>query len=425
MSLTIRDQAFNTAIDQYLGWYGDPVASLNTALDADPGFLLGHTTYAALHSISGVPGEDAAIQTALKSAEALATSATSREKLHLAAAQRWAKGEITQAAEAWEEALALDPHDLLALHLAHDTHFYLGDAQKLRDVPLAVLPAQAAGSKARGYVLGMAAFGLEESGDYAAGERAGREAVEINPADTWAVHAVAHVLEMQGRPAEGITWLRGLEPHWAPAGGLAVHQWWHLSLYLLEAGRFDEVLEIYDAHIRATPASQILDLVDAAAMLWRLELLGVNVGTRWQDLAPIWGKHARDHVLAFNDVHIAFTLDGAGDKAGLEALEASLARYAQGSAENAKFTREAGLPAIHALRAFRHGDYATAAALLAPIRGQLRQIGGSNAQRDLFTQTLVIAAFKSGQPELAQQVIAERKAVKAGSPRAFAPYLAA
>ncbi|MBB5372047.1 tetratricopeptide repeat protein [Acidocella aromatica] len=424
MSQSVRDAAFAQAVDEYLGWYGDPMASLNKALDADPGFLLGYTTFAALHSIGGTPGDAEPIQTALKSAEALSTSATIKEKLHLRAAQDWARSAITEAATSWELALAEDPHDLLALHLAHDTHFYLGDARKLRDVPLSVLPAQASGSKARGYVLGMAAFGLEESGDYEAAERAGREAVEINPADTWAIHAVAHVLEMQGRADEGIAWLRGLEPHWAPAGGLAVHQWWHLSLYLLEAGHFDEVLEIYDAHIRTQETSQILDLVDAAALLWRLELLGVNVGERWQALAPIWGRHAQEHVLAFNDVHIAFTLDSAGDKAGLEELEASLARYAQTGTENAKFTRETGLPLIHALHAFRRGDFARTVELLAPIRGHLKQIGGSNAQRDLFTQTLVIAAFRAGQPELAHQVIAERKAIKAGSPRAFAPYLA-
>lgn len=424
MNQFARDAAFTQAVDEYLGWYGDPVASLNKALDADPGFLLGYTTFAALHSLGGVPGEAEPIQTALKAAEALSTSASTREKLHLKAAQNWANGAITAAAQAWELALAEDPHDLLALHLAHDTHFYLGDARKLRDVPLSVLPAQPPGSKARGYVLGMAAFGLEEGGEYAEGERAGREALEINPADTWAVHAVAHVLEMQRRPSEGISWMRGLEPHWTAATELAVHQWWHLCLYLLEAGRFDEVLEIYDVHIRATNSAVILDLVDAAALLWRLELLGVDVGERWAKLAPVWGQHAEEHVLAFNDVHIAFTLDSAGDDAGLEALETSLARYAESGAENAKFTRETGQPVIHALHAFRHGDFAKTVELLAPVRGHLKQLGGSNAQRDLFIQTLVIAAFRAGQPELARQVIVERQALKAGTARAFAPYLA-
>jgi hypothetical protein len=386
--------------------------------------VLAHTTFAALYALGGVPGTAEPIQTALRAAEAAATSPTIREKYHLAAAKHWAAGEITQAAYAWELALADDPHDLLALHLAHDTHFFLGDAAKLRDVPLAVLPSQPANSKERGYVLGMAAFGLEETGDYAAAEKTGREAVAINPTDTWAIHAVAHVLEMQGRTAEGVTWLRGLIAEWTQANVLAVHQYWHLTLFLLEEGQFDEALAIYDQHICPSDSSMILDLVDAAALLWRLELLGVDVGARWGHLAPIWGKYAQDHVLAFNDMHIAFTLDSAGDTAGLAAQAESLARYIATGTENARFTAEIGLPAIQALHAFRQSDFAQTVALLAPIRARLHEIGGSHAQRDVFIQTLIIAAFRAGQGELAQQFIAERQAIKSGIARAFAPYLA-
>jgi tetratricopeptide (TPR) repeat protein len=219
MNTTARDTAFAQAVDEYLGWYGDPIASLNAALDADPGFLLAYTTIAALNALGGVKGTEEPIQSPLRAAASLAGSAGTREKRHLQAANHWAAGEISAAAEAWELALAHDPHDLLALHLATDTYFFLGLAQKLRDVPLAVLPAQPQGSKARAYVLGMAAFGLEESGDYAAAEETGRAAVAINPADTWATHAVAHVLEMQGRilasdpvPDRGRAWRRGARP---------------------------------------------------------------------------------------------------------------------------------------------------------------------------------------------------------------------
>jgi tetratricopeptide (TPR) repeat protein len=424
MDKPTRDTAFAQAVDEYLGWYGDPIASLDQALDADPGFLLGYTTIAALNALGGVPGTAEPVQRALRSAQTLSTSAGTREKLHLQAAQHWASGEITAAAQSWELALAADPHDLLALHLAHDTHFFLGDAAKLRDVPLAVAEAQPAGSKARGYVLGMAAFGLEETGDYAAAEKSGREAAEINPADTWAIHAVAHVLEMQGRTAEGIAWLRGLEPHWTQAPGLAVHQYWHLSLFLLEDGRFDEVLAIYDNSINPAISAPILDLVDAAALLWRLELLGVDVGARWHNAASAWGQYALDHVLAFNDIHIAFTLDSAGDSERLEQQAESLARYSATTTENAGFTRDIGLPIIQALHAFRHGNFAQTVALITPLRAKLHELGGSHAQRDLFIQTLIIAAFRAGQPALAQQLIVERQVAKAGIPRAFLPYLA-
>jgi len=410
----------DTALHEYLGWSGDPVATLKAGVAADPGFILGHTTLAALHSLGGIPGNAKPITRALAAANALAGAASAHERLHLAAANSWAAGDIEGAAAFWETALESDPSDLLALRLAHDTHFYLGAGEKLRDVPLAVLPAYAEAPIRRGFVLGMAAFGLEETGAYAEAERAGREAVALNPADSWAIHAVAHVLEMQDRADEGITWLRTLEPHWAPAAGLAVHQWWHAGLYLIELGRLDEVLAIYDRHIRPGADAQVLDLVDAAALLWRLELLGVDVGERWRDLTPLWRRHAEDHVLAFNDVHIAMTLAGAGEDEAAGQLEDSLARYATGgTGTNARVSSELGLPLIRALRAFQNGDYGQTVAILAPLFKILAPVGGSNAQRDVFIQTLGIAAFKTGAADVAKSVLAERRRLKSGTPRAW------
>jgi tetratricopeptide (TPR) repeat protein len=415
-----ENDALQNALAEYLGWTGDPVATLKAGIAADPQLILGHTTLAALCSLGGVPGGARPIQRALAAANALAGQATAHERLHLAAANAWAAGDITGAASFWETAVASDPTDLLALRLAHDTHFYLGDAQKLRDVPFAALPAYQRNSAQRGFVLGMAAFGLEECGDYAEAERAGREAVDLNPADSWAIHAVAHVLEMQDRAEEGIAWLRGLEPYWAPATGLAVHQWWHAALYLIERGELDEVLAVYDAHIKPGADAQMLDLVDAAALLWRLNLLGMNLGDRWRELAPKWSRYAQDHVLAFNDVHIALTLAAAGEDAAAAELEESVARYAAGGAgTNAGISAALGLPLIRALRAFQTGDYHLTVALLAPIANRLAPVGGSNAQRDLFIQTLGIAAFKAGADDVAQSVRTERRRLKAGTPRAW------
>lgn len=420
MSLTDTSTgALETLLQDYLGWAGDPVATLKAAVTTEPDFLLGHTTLAALHSLGSIPGSAKPIKRALAAANALAESATPREHLHLAAANAWAAGDIEEAASHWEAALELDPRDLLALRLAHDTHFFLGAADKLRDVPRKVLPAYQ-NDPARGFVLGMAAFGLEETGAYSEAERAGREAVELNPADSWAIHAVAHVLEMQDRADEGIAWLRRLESHWAPASGLAVHQWWHASLYLIELGRLYEVLDIYDTSIRPAAQSQILDLVDAAALLWRLQLLGVDLGDRWRELTPFWRRYAEDHVLAFNDIHIALTFASAGDDEAAAAVETSLTEYAgRETGTNAHISNELGLPVIRALRAFQNGDHQQTVTILNPIFKRLAPVGGSNAQRDLIIQTLGLAAFRSGAGDVARSVVAERRRLKAGTPRAW------
>ena len=411
--------ALERATLQYLSWAGDPVATLTEAVQADPDFLLGHTSLAALNSLGGVPGHAPAVAEPLRRAQALAGTATRLEKLHLAAAEAWARDDLTGAAALWEEALLEAPRDVLALRFAHDTYFYLGDAANLRDSPARVLPFWGEDETTTGFILGMYAFGLEESHDYAAGERIGRQAVERNPDDTWAIHAVAHVLEMQGRFVEGTNWLRGLESHWTPAAGLAVHQWWHLALFLLERNRIDEVFNLFDQHIRGTQSLVLLDLVDAAALLWRLELLGHDVGDRWQGVADAWLNHAEDHVLVFNDAHIMMALAGAGRSEAADQLERSLRHYAGAApGTNHDITAEIGLDVARALRAAREKRYDEAVDLLLPLRYQLARIGGSNAQRDLFAQTLIAAAIGAGRTKLARALAIERKALKPNSPTA-------
>jgi hypothetical protein len=85
--------------------------------------------------------------------------------------------------------------------------FLRGDALNLRNRLARVLPHWDAAVPGFSHVLGMHAFGLEECNQYAEAERTARRALDPQPKDGWAVHAVAHVMEMQGRIDEGIAWL--------------------------------------------------------------------------------------------------------------------------------------------------------------------------------------------------------------------------
>jgi hypothetical protein len=46
--------------------------------------------------------------------------------------------------------------------------------------------------------------------------------------------------------------------------------------------------------------------------------------------------------------------------------------------------------------------------LLLPVRGKLRRIGGSHAQRDLFEKMLISAAIKDGQTALVHDLLTDR-----------------
>jgi hypothetical protein len=224
------------------------------------------------------------------------------------------------------------------------------------------------------------------------------------------VHAVAHVLETESRQAEGIDFLNASRKDWSHAHALAVHNGWHLALYLIEEGRFDEVLADYDLHVAPKiNYDSLLDLVDAASLLWRLELAGSAVGSRWTPLAEQWLKHVDDHVLVFNDLHIAMAASRAGDSSGIARLRLSLNAYVQsGTGDNRDITAAVGRRLIEGILAFADASYVTAVHHLLPLRYQSWRIGGSHAQRDLLAQTLIVAAERAGDKRLLRALLAER-----------------
>jgi tetratricopeptide (TPR) repeat protein len=406
--------ALDRAVSDYYAWKGDPIATLQEAVDRDPAFNLGSSAIASLFLLNGFRGDNPAVSNALARAEAAIAGASSRERRHLVAAKAWAAGAIVGATNIWEDILVDHPTDALALRFAHDSYFYLGHSLSIRDSVARVLPAWDSANPNYGFVLGQYAFGLEEAGELRRAEEIGRQAIARNAEDGWAVHAVAHVLETESRQVEGIDFLKSSQPSWSKAHALSVHNGWHLALYLIEEGRFDEVLADYDRFVAPKIAGDsLLDLVDASAVLWRLELAGADVEKRWAPLARQWLTHVDDHVLVFNDLHIALAVSRAGDAEGVARLRASLDDYARfGVGDNKDITVDVGRRLIDGVLAFAQGDYARAVERILPVRYKVIRIGGSHAQRDLVTQTLVAAAERAGQTSLARALLSERLAVR-------------
>jgi tetratricopeptide (TPR) repeat protein len=335
-----------------------------------------------------------------------------RERAHLAAAREWLEGRFERAVQLYGEILHDYPRDTLALQAAHLGDFYLGQSSMLRDRVAQVLPFWSEQVPGYGYVLGMHAFGLEETALYAQAEQTGRRALELNPRDPWAVHAVAHVMEMQGRVEEGIEWLTSRVRDWAPDNGLAVHNWWHLALYHLDRGEIARVLELYDTAIRRPDSNVVLELIDASAMLWRLHLRGVHLGNRWDKLADFWEARIEEAYYAFNDAHAMMAFVASGRESSARALLRALEARVAAGGTNGRMTWEVGLPLCRALEAFGHGDYGRAVDTLQPLRLIAHRFGGSHAQRDLLHLTLIEAALRGGRLTLARALLSERTALK-------------
>jgi tetratricopeptide (TPR) repeat protein len=403
-------RAFDRAMADYYGLTGDPVGVLKSALARDPAFALGGVGIAALFMIGGFRGDHPEVMSALHAAEAAIGRSSQREQNHLAAAKAWARGEFSQAILGWERILADTPTDALALRLAQDAYFFLGRSAAIRDCAERVLPAWDRDNPLASFVLGLYAFGLEETGDLKRAEAFGREALARNPRDAWATHALAHVMETANRHEEGIAFLKSTRPNWTHAHFMAHHNGWHLALFLIERGRFDEVLADYDRFTAPKLADDAtLDRIDAASLLWRLELAGVDVGDRWASVATTWMAHVDDHLLAFNDLHCAFAAARSPEPDHAARLRQSLDEYERsGSGENRQVTSEIGRRLIDGVLAFAAGDYKRAVEAILAVYNDAARIGGSHAQRDVIKLTLIAAAQRSGQRSLARMLLAER-----------------
>lgn len=276
---------YETALSQMLSYTGDPVETIETAISEDPEFVMGHCLRAHADGIMADAAFNGHVRESVLAAEALASTASDRERRHVAAARSWLEGRFSRASDLLESVLIDYPTDTLALPVSHLFDFCRGNSHNLRDRVSRVLPNYSRDNPEYGYAR-MYAFGLEECNEYARAEEIGTEAVGMNAGDVWAIHAVAHVLEMQGRQDDGIDWYESRLDDWSVDNGFSVHNWWHLALYCLDIEKTGKVLEIYDSAISG--GSVALEMLDESALLWRLLLADVDTENRWSPLCEKW-----------------------------------------------------------------------------------------------------------------------------------------
>jgi hypothetical protein len=388
-------------------YIGDPVATVERALKESPELVMGYVLKAYLYLLGTEPDGLPVARSALQAVQAL--PATDREHRHVQAIAHLAEGRWRAAGRVLEDLSVEYPRDALALQAGHLIDFFTGDSRMLRDRIARVLPAWDRSTAGYHAVVGMHAFGLEETGDYARAEAQGRLSVELEPRDGWGQHSVAHVMEMQGRRREGIAWMRANPDAWSHDNFFAVHNWWHLALFHLGLDEVDEVLALFDGPIYGKASSVVLDMVDASALLWRLHLLrGVEVGERWNRIADNWLPVATARNYAFNDMHAMMAFVGAGRSRAADAVLETQRAAMDAKGDNATFTREVGYAATQAIKAFGDGNYAETVRLLRPVRNHAHRFGGSHAQRDVIDLTLIEAASRAGQHRLTAALLAER-----------------
>ncbi|HMN76770.1 MAG TPA: tetratricopeptide repeat protein [Burkholderiaceae bacterium] len=392
----VADAASVAAVDDFVGGFIASEARIVNVLAAaehDDSVIV-QACAAVLHLFSESPAGPVNARPHLARAAASKIAASDRERRFARAVQAWCDDDIGSAIELLEALLRDHPRDLASLKLVQEFHFNLGDARSMLRVALG---SQAAAADVP-YLHGMTAFGHEQCHEMRQAEQAARRAIAMQEKEPWAHHALAHVMLTEGRIAEGRAFMQEMSRLWVGLNSfMETHNWWHLALFALEQGDDAAVLALYDDHVWGVCKEYSQDQIGAVSLLARLELAGVDVGERWQDVADHLAARTHDQVQPFLDMQYLYGLARAG-RSEADALLRAVEDFAPRAPA---LTREAwqgvAVPACRGLLAHARGDYARAAEAMVQARPRLQTIGGSHAQRDLFEQILIDALLRSGQ----------------------------
>ena len=403
--------SYDVAVRAFNLVHGDAVGLFDAAREAAPDFAMAHLGKAWMFMVANDPVLRTQAAALVETARPLPLN--EREQAHLAALTHLMQGARAAAVAVLDRHLMCYPFDLVAHQGAALSDGFLGRFHWIQVRSARALPFWSKDQPGYGSLLAFHAFGAEEAGDYTRAEDESRAAAELEPLSFWPHHTVSHVMEMTGRPEDGLGWMAAREPLWSTPGHMnQVHIWWHKSLFHLELGQYDAALALYDGPIHATQRPVSLSLTNATALLWRLDTIGCDIGDRWQEQADLWQNHADGKCLVFADIHAAMAELRAGREALVERRLAAMRRTAANGVEAAGLYRTVGIPIVQGLAAFHRGAYAEAVEVLLPVRFDLWQIGGSYAQRDVVDWTLTEAAVRAGQRDIALSLAHERLAAR-------------
>lgn len=390
-------------IDRHLAMRLGDAECLESSLAVDGGFALAH---AALALLRQGQGNAAGARDHAEQARALAAGASAREQGHAQAV--W-----SLVHEGGERSLALvrrhlqefPGEALLLLHAAFLIHF---SGRQERQVEEHALLQQASAAYTDDWWFpGFFGFACQELNQFGEASALAERSLARESRSTWAAHTLAHVAYETDNPCGGAAFLTPWLATYDERAPYFCHLSWHRALFALAGGDLDETLTIYERDINPAVHPTGYRLADAASLLWRCQLRGATRELPWATARDRANGEAPTAGSPFADAHAALAYAGAGDAAGMERL---LAGLRQRAAEGHLVADAVVLPLAEGIAAFARADYAAAIRHLLPVRGQIVRIGGSNAQRDVFTSTLIESCLRAGRPEQAEALIRERLA---------------
>lgn len=359
----------------------DPFATLDSANTHDDAFAMGSVFCGTYRLLGGARPDDALVQADLERATARAE--TPAEQSHVRALRHMIEGNFTKAGKCWDD-VASEVRDFAAIRFAHDVYLHVGDdARRLRSSQRA-FDSWKLGDPGWGFIAGQLSFAMEEVGLYAAAEDLAQKALDRDPLDLWARHSLAHLYETLDDSDSAFKLLNRDQFVWAAQDGLAVHIWWHLALRLIATGAYDEALAIHDAQIEV--ATTPFRLCDMTSLLRRLELVGVDVGDRWDEVVDRFASRPEWHTSGFLDLHMALAYSRRPHHHAAPRFFDGVEQQRDTGSENDHIFAGVVQPLVAAIRQGSDSP-ANAVALLDDVSDRTHRIGGSIAQRELIDLT--------------------------------------
>ena len=393
--LTLDDAASLPLVEDFvMGFVSTEARAVNLLALADSDASPMVQAYCAtLHLFAESRDAAANARPFLAKARAASERATARERRYIAAIEAWAEGDIARAIALHAEQAREHPRDLVSVKLGQYHCFNTGDCPGMLRLALAALPA----ASDVPYLHGMAAFAYEQCHLMREAEASARRAIGMCRKEPWAHHALAHVMLTEGRLSEGLAFMQGVSDTWRGLNSFMVtHNWWHVALFLIELGRDDEALALYDHEVWGVVKDYSQDQIGAVSLLARFELAGIGVGARWDDVASHLLQRTADHVLPFLDLQYLYGLARAG-RPEADALLCNIEAHAPCAPLSTRAAwQSVCVPAARGLVAHARGDFASAIEGLGSALPRLVEIGGSHAQRDLFEQVYLDALVRTG-----------------------------
>jgi hypothetical protein len=394
-------------IDRALAGNAGVQEALERAEQADEGFALAQIALAREAQFRGRVAE--ARERAAR-ARKLAAGTTRRERQHVEAIAVAIDGNPPRSLELVRAHLDEFPRDAYVLSQANGVYGLIGFSgrQERSEEMFALLQSVAEAYGDDWWFLGAYSFAHHELYLFEEARRLVERSLALEPRNAHGSHSLAHIFYETGEHAAGTAFLDAWMPGYERSAALFGHLHWHHALFELAAGQYRRVLNRYDQHLRPSvvDGAALGALADAAALLWRCELYGLSATPLpWEEVRDFAVRSFPRAGTTWADLHCAIAFAASGDQESLQRLIGELrSRLGAG-----RLPAGAVVPLlVEGIAAYARGAYEETVAKIAPVAEQIVRVGGSNAQRELFEDTLLEALLRTGRCAEAEALIRTR-----------------